>query len=74
MFTIQEVKNLKWCDANNTIFTCDVKYAEFDEIHPTGVNASDKYSHIQELWKNGIAGIYGSIEEYVTPLVATTTS
>ena len=65
MFTIQSVKNLQWCDIEHTFFICDVKYAEFNEIHPTGVNATDPYVHIQELWTKGNAGDYGVIAEYV---------
>ena len=42
-----------------------MKYAEFDEIMPVGVNAYDRYSHIQELWLNGTEGVYGLIADYV---------
>ena len=27
----------------------------------------DLYDHIQELWDNGVSGVYGTIEEYVEP-------
>lgn len=67
MFTIQEVKNLYWNDAEHTVFTADVKYAEFDEVHPTGVNATDPNAHIKELWEKGNAGEYGPIAEWVDP-------
>jgi hypothetical protein len=67
MFTIQTVKNLQWEDAEHTLFSCMVKYAEFNEEHPTGVNAIDSYVHIQELWAKGTAGEYGVIAEYVPP-------
>jgi hypothetical protein len=65
MFTIQSVTNLKWVDVEKTAFTCNVKYAEFNEVHPTGVNATDPYAHIQELWEKGNAGEYGEIEVFV---------
>ncbi len=67
MFTIQAVTNLKWCNAEHTVFYCDVKYVEFNEVHPTGVNATDPYAHIQELWVKGNAGVYGAISEYALP-------
>jgi hypothetical protein len=67
MFTIEYVKDLKWCDADRTIFSCVVKYEEFNEEHPTGVNATDSYAHIQEIWSKGNAGAYGLIAEYVAP-------
>ena len=67
MFTIESVINLHWHDAEHTFFSCDVKYAEFNEVHPTGVNAIDPYAHIKELWEKGNAGVYGVIAEYVAP-------
>jgi hypothetical protein len=67
MFTIESVTNLQWQDDEHRNFSCDVKYAEFNESHPTGVNATDSYAHIQELWAKGNAGVYGVIAEYVPP-------
>lgn len=65
MFTIEYVKNLKWADAEHTAFECIVKYAEFNEEHPSGINAIDTYAHIQEIWAKANAGDYGEIAEYV---------
>ena len=67
MFTIESVTNLQWQNAEHTNFSCNVKYAEFNEPHPAGVNATDSYAHIQELWAKGNAGEYGVIAEYVPP-------
>jgi hypothetical protein len=67
MFTIEYVKNLQWNDAEHTMFTCVVKYQEFNEEHPSAINATDSYAHIQEIWTKGIAGEYGVIAEYVPP-------
>jgi hypothetical protein len=67
MFTIEYVKNLEWVDTERTAFNCIVKYAEFNEEHPAGINAADPYAHIQEIWTKGIAGEYGPIAEYVPP-------
>lgn len=67
MFTIQYVKDLQWANAEHTLFSCIVKYEEFNEEHPSGINATDKYAHIQEIWAKGNAGEYGEIAEYVPP-------
>jgi hypothetical protein len=64
MFTIQIVENLKWDNLEHTSFTCDVKYEEFDEKHPTGVNLNDKYLHIKNLWLRAINGEFGEIKEF----------
>jgi hypothetical protein len=68
MFTIEYVKDMKWSDAENTMFECTVKYAEFEEEHPSGINATDPYAHTHEIWTKGIAGEYGEIAEYVPPI------
>jgi hypothetical protein len=67
MFTIQYVKDLKWENAEHTFFSCVVKYEEFNEEHPSGINGTDFYAHIQEIWAKGNAGEYGVIAEYVPP-------
>jgi hypothetical protein len=67
MFTIQYVKDLKWCNAEHTDFDCVVKYEEFNEEHPSSINATDPYAHIHEIWTKGNAGEYGVIAEYVPP-------
>lgn len=69
MFTIEYVKDLKWENAEHTMFSCIAKYEEFNEEHPTGVMPTDSYSHIQEIWAKGTAGEYGEIAEYVPPPV-----
>jgi hypothetical protein len=71
MFTIQYVKDLQWENAEHTFFSCVVKYEEFDEEHPSGINAIDPYAHIQEIWAKGNAGEYGVIAEYIPPPVPT---
>jgi hypothetical protein len=67
MFTIEYVKNLKWSNAEHTMFECVAKYAEFNEEHPAGINATDPYAHIHEIWTKGVAGEYGPIAEYEPP-------
>lgn len=67
MFTVEYVKNLQWEDAEHTMFSCIVKYQEFNEEHPAGINAIDPYAHIQEIWTKANAGEYGIIAEYVPP-------
>ena len=69
MFTVEYVKDLQWADAEHTVFSCVVKYEEFNEEHPSGINATDPYAHINEIWTKGNAGEYGPIAEYVLPPV-----
>jgi len=69
MFTIEYVKDLKWVNAEHTMFECVVKYEEFNEEHPSAIDGIDPYPHIQEIWAKGNAGEYGVIAEYVPPAV-----
>lgn len=69
MFTVEYVKDLKWENAEHTEFTCIVKYAEFNEEHPSGINSTDTYAHIKEIWTKGNSGEYGEIAEYVEPII-----
>lgn len=64
MFNIEYVKDLQWSNPEHTSITCTVKYAEFNEEHPTGLSANDMYEHIQQMWKNAIDGVYGPIKEF----------
>ncbi len=67
MFTIEYVKNMQWENADHTIFTCVVKYEEFNEEHNSGITLTDPYAHIHEIWNRAIAGEFGEIAEYVAP-------
>lgn len=67
MFTVEYVKDLQWENAEHTLFSCVVKYEEFDEEHPSGINAIDPYAHVQEIWTKANAGEYGVIAEYASP-------
>lgn len=67
MFTVEYVKDLKWADAGHTVIECVVKYAEFEEEHPSGIVSNDIYQHIRDIWAKAVAGGYGPIQEYVAP-------
>lgn len=67
MFTIQYVKDLQWEDVEHTFFSCVIKYAQFEEEHPSGVNGTDNTPHIREVWMKANAGDYGVIAEYIAP-------
>jgi hypothetical protein len=70
MFTIESVENLVWVDAEKTRFNCLVKYAEFEEKHPSTIDPSDTYSHIIQIWERAKLGEFGDIAEYAPPPVA----
>lgn len=65
MLTIEYVKDLKWENEQHSYFSCTVKYAQFSEELPSGVDGIDPTLHIREMWENANAGVYGEIAEYV---------
>lgn len=67
MLNIQYVKNLQWEDAEHTFFSCLVKYEQFEEEHPSGINGTDSAPHIREIWMKANSGEYGAIAEYIAP-------
>lgn len=67
MYTIEYAKNLRWVNADHTMFDCTVKMEELPEEVECSIIANDSYAHIQTLWNNGLAGVYGPIAEYVAP-------
>lgn len=67
LFHPEYVKNCYWENAENTLFSCIVKYEEFPEEVPAGITLSDPYAHIQLIWNNAMLGMYGPIAAYVPP-------
>jgi hypothetical protein len=67
MFTIEYVKDLQWENSEHTLLSCIVKYKEFNEEHPTGVDGLDQYPHVKEIWVKANSGAYGVISEYIPP-------
>lgn len=67
-FGIESVRDCQWQDAEHTMFNCWVKYAQFDEEHPSTIIENDKNEHIKTIWKNGLEGEYGEIKEYEPPV------
>lgn len=65
MYTIEYVKDLKWENQEHSYFSCTVKYHQFSEEVPSGVNGEDPTLHIREMWTKANAGDYGPVAEYV---------
>jgi hypothetical protein len=65
MLTIQSVKNLQWENEDHSYFSCMVKYDQFAEELPSGINGDDPTFHIREIWEKAKDGVYGKIAEYV---------
>jgi len=72
MLTVESVTNPVYQNAEETCIVCEVKFAEFNEIHPFAATAWDTELHGIEIYNNLKAGKYGSIQPY-TPSVAPAT-
>ena len=69
MITYTTVKNLAWCNAENTFFNCDVFFEHINEEVPFGCAQAEVavYPHVASLWERAMAGEFGAIAEYVPP-------
>ena len=67
MFTVQSITNPVYANAEGTMITCDVKFEEFNEVHPFGANKDDIEEHGRIIYADLVAGKYGAIGEYVAP-------
>jgi len=65
MLNIEYVKNLQWENAEKNYFSCVVKYKEFLEELPAGINGIDPEKHIRAIWENALIGAYGEIADWV---------
>ena len=67
MLTIQSVTNPVYGNADGTAIMCEVKFEEFNEVHPFAATAWDKEPHGIEIYNDLKAGKYGAIGAYVPP-------
>ena len=67
MLTVESITNPVYGNAEETSIICQVKFAEFDEVHPFGATAWDTEPHGIEIYNNLKAGNYGAIGAYVAP-------
>ena len=73
-FTVESVTNPIYTNAEGTGINCDVKWAEFKEVHTFHATSWDPEPHGVELWNALKAGTYGTIAEYVPPPVKANTA
>ena len=71
MFTLEDVKNLIWENAEHTLFSCQAKFTEIGDFMPISADANDPYPHIQNLWQKATSGEFGQIAEFIPTNIAT---
>jgi hypothetical protein len=65
-----KVLNPTWANAEHTTINCDVDFDDLNEaLVPFAANASGDYEHSHKIFAECVEGKYGSIAEYVAPLV-----
>lgn len=66
MFTIENIKNPKWMNAEHTLIECDVKFEEANDYLPFGANIEgDQYAHTKEIFDRVASGEFGEVAEFV---------
>jgi hypothetical protein len=67
MLTIQSATNPVYANADGTMISLQVKFAEFDEAMPFGAASYDVMPYGVELYSRALAGEFGPIAAYVPP-------
>lgn len=66
---VNNVKNPKWANPNHSVIECDVDFDELDENYVSfGAMESGDVAHTHEIFSRCIAGEFGLIAEYVSPI------
>jgi hypothetical protein len=68
MLTIEYAKDPVWANDIDTAINLIVKFVEFTEEMPFTASPNDPMPYGIELFNNAVAGDYGTIAPYVSPL------
>jgi hypothetical protein len=73
MLTIESVKDIRWANEAKTAMIAMVKFKEFDQEIPYGINDADNEDHGIELFNKAKSMVYGEPSAYIpyTPPVTT---
>jgi hypothetical protein len=71
-YTVQSITDIVYRTPDNKVINCNVKFAEFDEVHPFSASASDIEEHGVNIYNDIVSGKYGPIAAYVPPEPPTT--
>ena len=67
MYTIEQVKNAMWMNAEHTLIECEVKFAEMNDFIPFGATIDgDQYAHTKQVFDLAVSGV---VAEYVAPVI-----
>lgn len=64
MPTVDDVKNPKYVNAENTVIDCSVKFAEFPEYVPFGATNYDPEPYGVQIYNDCVAGKYGPVAPF----------
>lgn len=67
MLNIESATNPIYANADQTLITLQVKFAEFDEVLPFGATPNDSMPYGVELYNRAVAGEFGEVAPYVAP-------
>lgn len=64
-----DVKNLSYANEDKTLITCDVKFELFSDYIPFTASPDDTEGHGRSIYTECIAGNYGNIGDYTSPVI-----
>jgi hypothetical protein len=68
MYTVEQIRNPVWKNAEHTLIECEVKFAEAFDFFPFGAFIEgDQYAYTKEVFDRASSGEFGEVAEYVAP-------
>ncbi len=66
---LTSLSNPRWSNAEHTRIDCQITTSQFgDEVLPFTADQNDVEAHGRAIFADLVAGIYGTIAEYVPPI------
>lgn len=66
-WAVKSVNSMRWADADNKVFTCNVVFERLNGTHPFAATAADPEQHCRDIFQRGVAGEWGEIAPFHAP-------
>ena len=66
----KQIINPIWADKEHTVINCEVDFDDLvEEFVPFSATLTDKYPHVVDIFQKCVNGDFGTVQEYVEPIV-----
>ena len=66
----KQVRNPIWANKEHTVINCEVDFDDLiEEFVPFSATLTDNYPHVVDIFQKCVNGDFGTVQEYVEPIV-----